>query len=57
MEKKVISWNGWNYVSGKKSYWKYRHNPEMKNFVEKVKISQDEYTNIAKIWASIFTNT
>ena len=51
---KTITWNGWTYVQGKKSYWKERHNQNFKNFVEKIIISQDEFLEAANSYAKIF---
>ena len=50
----TITWNGWIFVAGKRSYWKERHNPKMKNFREKVTISAEEHNDACKKWASIF---
>ena len=50
----TITWDGWTFVAGKRSYWKERHNPNMKNFREKVIIDAEEYNNACKRWANVF---
>lgn len=50
----TITWNGWTFVAGKRSYYKERHNPNMKNNREKVLITVEEYNEVCKKWANVF---
>ena len=49
-----VQWNGWTYVKGKRSYWKERHNPNFKNFREKVKSDDAEFSEAATKYAEAF---
>jgi hypothetical protein len=54
---KIFTWNGWTYYTTKTGKtMKNRHNPSCKNFTERVAVSSEEFTEVAKKYADIFGN-
>ena len=54
MKNVSFSWNGWQYIQGKKSLWRERWNPAFKNNREKVIVTSEEWTKAAAEWAKVF---
>lgn len=49
-----FDWDGWVYISNGKSQWKERHNPNVKDFSEKVEIGLADFTKAAKERNEVF---
>lgn len=54
-----FTWNGWQFIFkrkyGKQRYFKVRHNPKVKNFIESVEITSEEFSLNATAYAKVMS--